>query len=306
MIQSSQTDPDVCNPAQYVLAPFDLDALPESMDVLPSALLIGRIETNEPEAIAKEAATFVDFFDDPDASDLLQDLNAKCFSSEADLIDQLQDIIKNTESTIEYNAHSIEKDTLNRFLGFCAGIVCDSIIQDEEIIAIRDQFISSEVLKHSTALVDLQASIFSSLRDNFIDEQEREEIHEWLEHLVGDGYVASGKANIGNVAELDEHETDASLINFYNSYFVVTGPTAMGTRSYVASLIEEAGGHFQQNVTQRTNYIVVADSASKHWRTTHFGTKLQRAHELIEKGLPLKIVSESTLQAALLSQKPQS
>ncbi|WP_293613243.1 BRCT domain-containing protein [Ponticaulis sp.] len=270
---------------------------------LEGALSSGRIEQGEPTAILKEAEAFSEFFDDPDSKDLIEDLNSGCFSSEEDLSIQLTDIIDATQDAIRFDEEFAEKDALNRFLGFCGGVVCDGVVTDPEIVAIRDKFLTDRHLSASDALSDLRSSIFASLSDNQIDENEREEIHEWLTHLVGDGYALSGKANIGDVAELDETELDSSTVQFENKRFVITGPTSLGTRRHVAELIEDAGGIFQQSITQQTNYVVVADRASPHWRTTHFGNKLARAHELIAMGCDIKILSETILENALARSK---
>ncbi len=268
---------------------------------IEGALASGKIEKLEPEALEREASAFVEFFDDPDAADLLADLRAKCFSSDADLFEQLCDMAATMDQALSVDPKFEEKDALNRFLGFCGGILCDGILSDSEIIATRDRFMSCPILKSSVALTELRHAVTQALHDNFIDETERTEISQWLSHLVGDGYGASGEPNIGNVSKLDVHAPTSVKVSFKNHNFVVTGPTSIGTRSHVASLISNAGGNFQRNVTTATNYVITADSASPYWRTTHFGAKLQRANELIEQGYNIVILNESEFMEALNS-----
>ncbi|WP_425331304.1 BRCT domain-containing protein [Paracoccus ravus] len=83
------------------------------------------------------------------------------------------------------------------------------------------------------------------------------------------------------------------------SHFVLTGPMKMGPRSFIKMEIERVGGIFDPRTTKRTDYLVVSSSASKHWRTTHFGTKIERGMELIQEGHRLRFVSENALVAAI-------
>lgn len=57
--------------------------------LLEGALSSGRIEDGEEMALFAEAKKFADFFNDPDASDLAEDISAKCFSCERDMMEQL-------------------------------------------------------------------------------------------------------------------------------------------------------------------------------------------------------------------------
>ena len=60
---------------------------------LQGALSSKRIENGEEEAILAEADRFVEFFEDPDASDLAQDIRARCFSGQNDLMRALEDVV---------------------------------------------------------------------------------------------------------------------------------------------------------------------------------------------------------------------
>ena len=61
---------------------------------LDGALSSRRIEDGEEEALLAEATRFREFFDDPDADDLAEDLRARCFSSEEDLMSQIREMIR--------------------------------------------------------------------------------------------------------------------------------------------------------------------------------------------------------------------
>lgn len=95
---------------------------------LQGALSSNRIESGEEDAILAEADKFVEFFEDPDASDLAEDIRARCFSGQNDFMTALENVIKEKRSEIQSAAPYSERDEVNEFLGFCAGIVCDGVI----------------------------------------------------------------------------------------------------------------------------------------------------------------------------------
>ena len=266
---------------------------------LSGALASRRIEDGEEDALLAEADKFQEFFDDPDASDLAEDLRARCFSSEADLIEQLKAIVEEKRAQVQAEALYGETDELNEFLGFCAGIVCDGRILERETSAIVDRFRSSDVLLTSAVFADLRRAVEASMADKVLTGDEAEEIREWIARLVGDGFIDTGIANIGSVARLDDPITDPSEVKIAGSHFVLTGPMKIGPRSFIRSEIERLGGIFDERTTRQTDYVFVSSDASKHWRTTHFGTKIERAKELIEEGYKLRFVSEGALAKAL-------
>lgn len=268
---------------------------------LNGALSSHRIEEGEEDALLAEAGKFAEFFNDPDASDLAEDIEAKCFSSEEDLIAQLQQVIEDKRAELGSNVKSLETDEMNEFLGFCAGIICDGKVLEPEVRAILQRFKSSEVLMQAAPFATLRAAVEAALDDEVLSNNEADEIQEWISQLVGDGFIDTGIPSIGTVAKLDEPIVDPTEILVEGSVFVLTGPMRMGPRSFIISEIESAGGSCAPRTTQNHDYVVISSTASRHWRTTHFGTKIERARELITQGQKLRFVSEVALEKAIAS-----
>lgn len=84
---------------------------------LEGALASRRIEEGEETALIAEADKFQEFFDDPDASDLAEDIRAKCHSSETDLMDQIRSVIAEKRSMLDQVSTFSETDEMNEFLG---------------------------------------------------------------------------------------------------------------------------------------------------------------------------------------------
>jgi len=266
---------------------------------LQGALSSNRIESGEEDAILAEADKFVEFFEDPDAADLAEDIRARCFSGQNDFMTALENVIKEKRSEIQSVAPYSERDEVNEFLGFCAGIVCDGVILKAEAEAMLSRFHDSMVLSSSVVFRDLWRALEAALADKILTEEESEEVRAWIALLVGDGYVDTGIPNIGNTAELDEPIRDAAQITLKGACVVLTGPMRMGTRDFIIAEIEGCGGEVGKTTTRKTDYVVVSSTASKNWRTTHFGTKIERAKELIVEGYKLRFVTEAALEAAI-------
>lgn len=266
---------------------------------LQGALSSNRIESGEEDAILAEADKFVEFFEDPDAADLAEDIRARCFSGQNDFMTALENVIKEKRSEIQSAAPYSERDEVNEFLGFCAGIVCDGLILKAEAEAMLSRFHDSMVLSSSVVFRDLWRALEAALADKILTEEESEEVRAWIALLVGDGYVDTGIPNIGNTAVLDEPIRDAAQIALNGACVVLTGPMRMGTRDFIITEIERCGGEVGKTTTRKTDYVVVSSTASKNWRTTHFGTKIERAKELIVEGYKLRFVTETVLEAAI-------
>lgn len=266
---------------------------------LQGALSSNRIESGEEDAILAEADKFVEFFEDPDAADLAEDIRARCFSGQNDFMTALENVIREKRSEIQSAASYSERDEVNEFLGFCAGIVCDGVILKAEAEAMLSRFHDSMVLSTSVVFRDLWRALEAALADKTLTEEESEEVRAWIALLVGDGYVDTGIPNIGNTAELDEPIRDAAQITLKGACVVLTGPMRMGTRDFIIAEIEGCGGEVGKTTTRKTDYVVVSSTASKNWRTTHFGTKIERAKELIVEGYKLRFVTETALEAAI-------
>ena len=266
---------------------------------LQGALSSNRIESGEEDAILAEADKFVEFFEDPDAADLAEDIRARCFSGQNDFMTALENVIREKRSEIQSAAPYSERDEVNEFLGFCAGIVCDGVILKAEAEAMLSRFHDSMVLSSSVVFRDLWRALEAALADKILTEEESEEVRAWIALLVGDGYVDTVIPNIGNTAELDEPIRDAAQITLKGACVVLTGPMRMGTRDFIIAEIEGCGGEVGKTTTRKTDYVVVSSTASKNWRTTHFGTKIERAKELIVEGYKLRFVTETALEAAI-------
>lgn len=266
---------------------------------LEGALASRAIEPGEDGAILAEARRFQEFFEDPDASDLVEDLAGCCFADSADLMDQLRVVIDAKRAILAEGGPYQDVDEFNEFLGFCAGVVCDGRLLDREVRAMMERFRRSAALMKSPMFLPLRQAIFAAMHDDVLSLREAGEIEEWIVQLVGDGYADTGVESIGQVATPDEPIRDPALLKVKGANFVLTGPMSMGPRRYISSRIVEAGGFVFAAPSRKTDYLIVSRTASRFWKTTHFGTKIERCRAMIAEGYQMRFACETALAKAL-------
>src|SRR5699024_7879150 len=131
-----------------------------------------------------------------------------------------------------------------------------------------------------------------------LDDAEAEEIRDWLAALVTDGHADTGMSNIGGVITPTDPIHDAAAVTFSGRAFVLTGKMSIGPRSLIGDELARRGAVLKSSVTDETDYVVVSSTASRHWKTTHFGTKIEAARKKIDEGHRLRFVAEHALAKA--------
>jgi len=53
-------------------------------------------------------------------------------------------------------------------------------------------------------------------------------------------------------------------------------------------------------MSEEVDYLVVSNTASRHWRATHFGNKIESARRRIQAGHHMRFVNENALAKCLL------
>jgi NAD-dependent DNA ligase len=91
----------------------------------------------------------------------------------------------------------------------------------------------------------------------------------------------------------------APTLKWVDRVFLFTGVMAYGPRKECESLIVERGGLIGGSVSRKTNYLVVGSIGNDQWLHSTYGTKIKKAVELRENGVPIAIISEEHWQRVL-------
>jgi len=266
---------------------------------LEGAQSSGRIEEGEIPALEAEARAFAEFFQDPDARDLAEDILYVHDRNSNDLYEQLTDVIEAKRRRLLEDGEFSDKDWMNEFLGFCAGVICDGKVLEREAIAMAHRFKRDPYLSKHPLLVRLRDTLFQAISDGVLTGDEADDIHAWIVRIVGDGYADTGMASIGTALAFDGMIDDHSAVVFEGMCFVITGALRLAPRREIVAVIESLNGIFSRSITMKTNYVILASTASRDWKATHFGTKIEKAQEYLNQGAQLRFLPEHIFEEAL-------
>ena len=181
---------------------------------------------------------------------------------------------------VSINQRNMSK-ALNTLMGIVSGIVCDDALHDNEIHYLATWLKENEDISRKYPASIIFRRVHEVLQDGVVTAEERQHLLKELKVLSGNDFSNTGAA-------LPEHihsvfDDDPTVI-FEDNVFVLTGSFLYGTRNFCNRAIEKRGGVADDNVTKRTNYLVVGSVASPDWIVANFGRKIQKAAEMADSG----------------------
>lgn len=129
-------------------------------------------------------------------------------------------------------------------------------------------------------------TVSALLEDGEISKEEYKELFELIEHLY------SPDSEIFNCTSDD--------IDTYNGKKIcVTGEFKNIARARVESILLEYDATIQNNVTSKTDYLIVGSKGSAAWSCGNYGSKIQKAMDFIAKGHDVKIMDEDLFMESI-------
>lgn len=191
------------------------------------------------------------------------------------------------------------RQTCAALVGITQGILADGQLQDREVHFLNDWLAQAETVSLLWPGSVIHAQVKQVLADGAITAEEREHLIKTLEALLG-----------GALDELATSPRVTSLafdvvpmIEYRERSFCFTGDFAFGPRSACEKAVVLRGGSVA-NVTKKLHYLVVGGLGSAEWKHGVFGTKIEKAIEHKQSGLPVRIVNEDAWASGLSSAPP--
>lgn len=167
-------------------------------------------------------------------------------------------------------------------------------------------------------LVELNNIINNITDDGILDNEEVFFLQNWMEehiHLKGNypyDIILSALAEALEDGILEQTELDKLLILLKQSIspiqtscteglklivsdksICLSGDFEYGSKNDVAQQLSKLGAIIQNNVTKKTDILIVGNEGSIAWYAGNYGTKVKKALELQEKGHNISIINES-------------
>lgn len=198
-----------------------------------------------------------------------------------------------------FNEARMDRRSADVLAGLAAGIASDGVVKLEEAQFLR-HWIETQMAHLDDPVINLLYQRISvMLQDNVIDAEESAELLETLRAFSGLSVASpSAKAHaIPNPLPLCKPEPE---IICEGRVFLFTGTMAFGPRRECERFMRERGAEIGAGVSKKIHYLVVGSIGNEQWRHSSYGTKILRAVELREEGVPIAIVGEDHWQRVLL------
>jgi NAD-dependent DNA ligase len=186
------------------------------------------------------------------------------------------------------------KQTCAALVGIVQGVLADGELHDREIQFLDEWLTKAESVSLLWPGTVIHAQVKHILADGLVTPEERAHLIATLNALIGG--ALDQLAETPRVTTLAFYED--VVIEHRERLFCFTGDFAFGPRSICERAVIARGGSVA-NVTKKLHYLVIGGLGSAEWKHGSFGTKIEKAMELKQKGLDLKIVPEDAWAMAL-------
>lgn len=174
-------------------------------------------------------------------------------------------------------------------LGLCKGLIADGIVNEDEAIALRQWMRANPDVAAQFPGSVVAARLQRIFEDGEIDDEERVELEQLLQALVGD--TPERNTDLDRPTKVVFDSPPPTLF-FDGVEYVFTGQFAYGTRKACERAVADRGGRAAKSLTARTRVLVVGTFASPAWITSAYGTKILSAWEMKANGHAIFVVPE--------------
>ncbi len=245
-------------------------------------LLFLNVWLRSQEVIAKDG-------DVVDLLDLIEDILQDGYIT----TEELEDLNQLVADVVEYRqlGHVTVENSINQLLGLLSGIAADGQLSEPEIAMLCDWLNANQAISGEWPASVLISRLDTILEDGVITPEENEDLLETIKQITGQRFEETGMAH-GLSTEFFEDAIDS--FTHQDQCICFTGKFITGPRKAVESTALGLGATVKGNVTNDVTVLVIGSLASRDWRFSSHGRKIEKAIKLKEKGLPLLIVTEQT------------
>lgn len=184
----------------------------------------------------------------------------------------------------------------DELVGLCRGLLADGAVNQNEVEYLLQWLIANHEFANEFPFHDIYSRVSDALQDGVLDSDEERDILAVVHALAGGEVIP--QQGLTSASTFLPFCAPPPTIEFAN-VFLLTGVFQYGSRAAVGSAIVQHGGTLSSSISRKVRYLVVGNVGSRDWLHSSFGTKIQRAVELRESGVPVSIVGEDHWRAQL-------
>lgn len=186
------------------------------------------------------------------------------------------------------------ESTVNHLLGFLSGISADDTICDMEIERLSSLLEKDKTLSSIWPANAIKKRLDAILADDLVDEDERKELLDLIKAVSGQSMLDTGLA-YGMTADFSTTQDGRLCINGKRVCF--TGKFLSGTRKVQEQRANALGAEIKGTVSKSIDILVLGSIASRDWRFTSYGRKIESALSLRDEGVSVEIINEELWNA---------
>lgn len=213
----------------------------------------------------------------------------------------MSDIHREFTSSRFFHEERIDRRSADALVGLAAGITADGTINQKEAEFLKNWIETNLAHLEDPVINILYRRLANMLQDGILDSEESAELLNMLHSFAGVS-TAKPKASDNGFTPPNDLPFDDPIpdIVWNGRVFVFTGIMAYGPRKACEALVVERGGIIGAGVSKKIHYLVVGSIGNEQWRHSTYGTKIIKAVELREQGVPISIVGEEQWGSFLL------
>lgn len=198
---------------------------------------------------------------------------------------------KYENDNIYYNAVTADLQTLQ---GLCHGILADGTIQEEEVFALHIWLQENEQLNTYYPYDEIRSLILSIVSDNKVDEEEKFVLKAYFNQFVNLHDTGTSKKIKDETSGVSIMSlcTSEPQVAFEGKTFCITGVLKRGNREELQKDIINLGGIHTDNVTRKTDYLIVGDNGNPAWSFSCYGRKVEKALSMRKEGHKIVLIHE--------------
>lgn len=180
--------------------------------------------------------------------------------------------------------------------GILHGIISDGTISDTEIEDLKEWLEDNDYLSGLYPFDEIYSLLLAAREDGKISDDERNMLKAFFATFVD----TRNSFNIhdNEVAILQKQYSIGGIcavcpeIVIEGKTFCFTGVSNKATRNEIAEIICAHGGHYNDRVTNKTDYLIVGADGNPCWAFSCYGRKVEKAVDLRKEGHQIVIVHE--------------
>lgn len=188
-----------------------------------------------------------------------------------------------------FNAARLTDRKIDELIGLCKGVLIDGSVSQLDAEFLQRWIEGNREVANLFPANILYSRISRMLEDGVLDLQEEKDLLETLVQVTGGPTLDPTIDTMSSALPLCDPPPE---IAFDHRIFYFTGKFVYGTRRQVETEATARGGRTKGKPTRDTDYLVIGSIGSSDWIHSTHGRKIERAIELRDESLPIRIVAE--------------